>query len=242
MKKRYYSEKNARLSYDNNRKVKIQPLKKAGIIMLIVIFSAVLIFVVYTILDTNLNPPGWWRFERQQDKLVILEYVERNYPNAKNTGGLFPIQKIAEVHRASTMYFELDGIEFSISAEYGEIVEDNYPKARACAQFDKIIKDGFLKPRGITAYTNYGFVDNYYEIYPYTGGLAVELTIWDQGSTPQEIDWLYDFYKYWKKEGESLRLYSVSIDIVADEKKCVISITASLTTFLMRKIFIQLLK
>ena len=194
-------------------------MKKSEKKLLIILLSVASIIIGFTIWDIFIDPPAWWRFERQQDKLVILEYAERNYPNAKNTGGLFPIQKIAEVHRASTMYFELDGIEFSISAEYGEIVEDNYPKARACAQFDKIIKDGFLKPRGITAYTNYGFVDNYHEIYPYTGGLAVELTIWDQGSTPQEIDWLYDFYKYWKKEGEFLRLYSVSIDIVADEKR-----------------------
>lgn len=159
-------------------------MKKSEKKLLIILLSVASIIIGFTIWDIFIDPPAWWRFERQQDKLVILEYAERNYPNAKNTGGLFPIQKIAEVHRASTMYFELDGIEFSISAEYGEIVEDNYPKARACAQFDKIIKDGFLKPRGITAYTNYGFVDNYYEIYPYTGGLAVELTIWDQGSTP----------------------------------------------------------
>ncbi len=58
----------------------------------------------------------------------------------------------------------------------------------------------------------------YYEIYPYTGRLDVQITIWEQGSTPQKIKWLYDFYKFWKKEGEFLTEYSVSIDIVSSDE------------------------
>lgn len=191
--------------------------KKKRLIILLSIAAIVSAVGIVLILQANLLFP--WQAEHRANKKALLEYVQEKYPNSVIKSENYPSQKYLEFHKASTMYIELDGIEFSISAEYGEIVEDNYQKARACAQFDKIIKDRFLKPRGITAYTNYGFVDNYNEIYPYTGGLSVELTIYEQGTTPQEIGWLYDFYKYWKKEGELLRLYSVSIVIVADEQR-----------------------
>lgn len=175
---------------------------------LIILLSIAAIVIGFTVWDIFIDPPAWWRFERQQDKLVISEYVERNYPNAKNTGGQFPIQKIAEVHRASTMYFELDEIEFKVSAEYGKIVSDGYPEARATAQIDDIIKDGFLKPKNLTAGTLYRFHDDYNN-YPYTGNLYVELRV--QGLSPQDVGWLYDFYGYWKKEGEFFSDYRVDI-------------------------------
>ena len=179
--------------------------------------AAALVVVTVIILNANLLLP--WQEEHRANKKAILKYVREKYPNSKRKGGEFPMQKFPEFHKAGTMYFELDGIEFGISAEFGKIVVDGYCGARAIAQFDKIIQDGFLKPRGITAYTDYSFVDNYYEIYPYTGGLSVRITIWDQGTTPREVGWLYDFYKYWKNEGEFLRLYSVRIDIVADKQR-----------------------
>lgn len=158
-----------------------------------------------------------WQAEHRTNKKAILEYVQEKYPNSKRKGGNFPMQKFPEFHKASTMYFELDEIEFGISAEYGEIVEDNYPKARACAQFDKIIQDGFLKPRNIVSSIHYSFQDDYRKTYPYTGGLYIELRA--RGSSPQEVGWLYDFYKYWKKEGAFLREYQVSIPIYENDVK-----------------------
>ena len=121
------------------------------------------------------------------------------------------MQKFLEFHKAGTMYFDLDGIEFGISAEYGEIVVDGYPEARATAQFDKIIKDGFLKPGKINSSVIYSFQDDYRKTYPYTGNLYVELRVFNQGSTPQEVGWLYDFYKYWKTAGSFLKEYQVEI-------------------------------
>lgn len=179
-----------------------------------IILSVLLVIVGLSVWDYFIDPPAWWRFERQQDKRVIQDYVKSNYPDAKKIGGLFPETKIAQSHRASTMYFKLDDVEFSVSAEYGKVVEDNYPRDRATVQFDKIIQDGFLMPRGFKASSAYRFSDDYVKIYPYNGGLSVTLSVLDQGSTPEEIIWLYDFYKYWKEEGDFLTEYTVCIRIV----------------------------
>lgn len=186
----------------------------------IVILVVVLALALFEVWDIVIDPPAFWRTERIQDKRAILAYVKEKYPDAVKTGrGEFPLQMPAGSFENSVMYFKLDDIEFAVSARNGQVVIDGYCGARAIAQFDKIIQDGFLKPRGITAYTSYQFVDNYYEIYPYTGGLSVDLTVFDQGSTPREVGWLYDFYKYWKNEGAFLRLYAVSIKVVVDQQR-----------------------
>lgn len=184
----------------------------------IIFLSVFFVIVVFCVWDIFIDPPAWWRFDRQKDKRAILDYVENTYPdNIKRKGGKFPLQMPAGPLESSIMYFELDGVNFAISAYDGRIGTDGYHKARAEAQFDKIIQDGFLKPRGIKATSIYRFFDDY-EIYPYTGGLRVTLSVFDQGSKPEEIEWLYDFYKYWKAEGEFLTEYSVIIRIVEKDE------------------------
>lgn len=192
---------------------------------LIGILPVVAFIGLIIILHMNMLFP--WQAEHRANKKAILEYVQEKYPNSKRKGGIFPMQKFLEFHKASTMYFDLDGIEFRISAEYGEIVVDGYPKARATAQFDKIIKDGFLKPRKINSSVIYSFQDDYRKTYPYTGSLYVELRVFNQGSTPQEVGWIYDFYKYWKTEGSFLKEYQVNILIYESDVKvrCAVVIT-----------------
>ena len=186
--------------------------KKALIITLLSVAAA---FVLFNVYDIFIDPPAWWRFERQRDKRVILDYVKSNYPDAKKTGSLFPMPKIAKSHSSSVMYFTLDDVEFHVSAEFGQIKTDGYSEARATAQFDKIIQDGFMKTRGIEkAYTHYRFWDSYEEMYPYTGGLFVRISVFDQGYSAQEIGWLYDFYKYWRDAGDFLTEYMVRIEII----------------------------
>ena len=189
-------------------------MKKKALLIIAITAAVLVLFHIY---DIFIDPPAWWRFERRQDKKVILEYVKENYPDAKKTGGRFPVPKIAQSHTASTMYFTLDDVEFSVSAEYDKIKMDLYTEARATAQFDKIIQDGFLKPRDIEATSIYWFFDDY-NIYPYTGNLKVTLSVFDQGSKPEEIEWLYDFYRYWKAEGDFLTEYSVIIRIVEKDE------------------------
>lgn len=173
----------------------------------------VALVIAVLILNANLLFP--WQWNAQKNKQAILEYVHQNYPDAKIIQahydyGFNPWNKTNDY-----ITFEWDDIEFGVSAEGGKIVGDGYPGARAINQFDTIIKEGFMKPRGIeTACTNYSFLDNYKKSYPYTGGLVVRITVVEQGSTPREVGWLYDFYKYWRNEGNFLTGYRVQIEIV----------------------------
>ncbi len=196
------------------RKMKTTRVLKTLSIIVSTVGSIVLCSLI---LNANLLFP--WQWGARRNKQVILEYAAENYPSADiidqefNSAKFFIWNNIEDC-----VVFNLDGLEFGITAERGKILVDGYCGARAIAQFDKIIQENFLEPRGISAQTDYIFADNYYKIYPYTGSLGVIINSIDQGSTPQEVGWFYDFYKYWKKEGAFLTSYSVHLHIVTDHQ------------------------
>lgn len=187
-------------------------------VLLYILGAFAAIVALVAVLNANLLLP--WQRGARINKQVILEYAAEHYPNAEivdqefNSAHFFVWNNFRDC-----IVFNWDDVEFGITAKSGSILVDGYCGARAIAQFDRIIQDGFLKPRGIKANTDYSFVDNYEESYPYTGGLSVQIAVFDQGSTPQEVGWLYNFYKYWKKEGEFLRLYAVEIDIIENKQR-----------------------
>lgn len=177
----------------------------------------VAVFSLAVILNANLLFP--WQRGARRNKQVILEYAEEHYPDARVVEGHYNSARFFVWNNlADAIVFKLDDMEFKIIAEAGKILTDNYPKARACKQFDTIIQAGFFEPREIEARIDYSFIDNYYELYPYTGSLVVRIYVADQGSTPREAGWLYDFYQYWHNEGAFLKSYDVWIKILENDK------------------------
>ena len=187
----------------------------------IIALSVVAALILFNVFDIFIDPPAWWRFERQEDKRAMLKYVKDNYPDTiKILDMSFPVQLPAGgSHQASGMQLELDGVVFGVGAEYGKVIFDNYYYRKAATQFDKIIKDGFFNPRNITASLDYSFTDNYETAAPYTGGLELEIIIVDQGATAREVGWIYDFYKFLQNEGAFLRDYKVWILIYQKEEE-----------------------
>lgn len=178
----------------------------------IVVFAIIFITIGFLVFcDISMLYP--WQYQARRNRKAILEYVRNAYPKAIMIEEHYQTTKFNPTNKPhDVIWFELDGIKFYIAACGGRVDCDNddgYPEARVTAQIDNIIKDGFLKPRGIKASPFYRFHDDYKKTYPYTGSLYVELRV--QGITPQEVGWLYDFYIYWKKEGSFFREYRVDI-------------------------------
>lgn len=158
--------------------------------------------------------PETWSISAKENRAAILEYTKKNYPEAKIVKEHYPSAEFNPTNNPHDwILFEFDGINFTINARDGQIDYDGYWDAKVIAQFNNIIQDGFLKPRGIDETVHYRFKDNYKEIYPYTGSLGIYIQVNDQGSTAREVGWLYDFYMFWKKEGAFLKDYRVDIDI-----------------------------
>lgn len=182
---------------------------KKRVIILSIIIAIVLLFVW----DSFIDPPVWWRFERQQDKRAILEYVENNYPNTiKRKGEKFPLQMPAGPFEDSVMFFEYNGVNFSVSAWEGEVKRDTYYEAKAEKYIRENYIDGFMNDRGLTPDIKISFISppNHYgilgedvmgDIYDFEGRILVKITQEHINgvSAPNEIVWFYDFYQYWMK-------------------------------------------
>lgn len=179
----------------------------------IIILSVLAVVIALCIWDIS-APPLWWQFDAQSNRKAILKYARAHYPDARIVEEYYPSAKLSYTGNPhDSITFELDGIEFLILARDGEFTADSYSRARAQAQFDKIIQDGYLNPRGLSARVGYSFLEPCGDSYPFTGSLGVEMKIESGALSPREVGWLYDFYKYWNSSVDYLNYYHLYIGI-----------------------------
>lgn len=125
----------------------------------ITVISILVIVILLSVWDIFIDPPAWWRFERQKDKRAILEYVEDNYPaTIRKKGGKFPLQMPAGPFEHSVMFFELDGVNFDVSAWKGKITGDTYYEAKAEKYIRENFIDGFMNERGLSPKIKISFI------------------------------------------------------------------------------------
>lgn len=167
----------------------------------IIALSAAVVLILFGVWDTFIDPPVWWRSERQQDKKAILEYVQNKYPETiKRKGGKFPLQMPAGPYKNSVMYFELDGINFSVAACHKIIVWDTYYDNKAEKYICENYIDGFMNEKGLSPQINTYYRDGINEeIWDYKGHISIEIyqEYIDGAITPRQAGWFYDFYQYW---------------------------------------------
>lgn len=179
--------------------------------LIIVLLAILVIAAFFLVWDIYIDPPAFWRTKRQADKTAILNYVEKTYPNTiKSNGGKFPLQLPAGSFESSVMYFELDGINFSISAQDGKVNDDTYYEAKAEKCIRETFIDGFMNERELSPKIkisfvhnpdNYGLIRDYSldNIHSFNGTIWVTITQdhIDGVYAPKDVGWFYDFYQYW---------------------------------------------
>lgn len=175
----------------------------------VIVLSIIILLFVW---DIYIDPPAWWRFKRQADKNVILNYVKKTYPDTiKRKGGKFPLQLPAGPFEHSVMYFELDGVNFSIYAQDGKVTSDTYYEAKAEKFIREKFIDDFVNERGISPdikidflHHNHGGIrdNSLYDIYGFDGTIQIKITQERINGvfTPKEVGWFYDFYQYWMEK------------------------------------------
>ena len=177
---------------------------------------AIAIFAGITaILHANLLLP--WQDTARENMRAMKDYVNAYYPGGKivkkviNTGKLIDFSP----HFFDGIYIQYDGVEFYVSAKDGVVDTDTYVEEKMIQQFDKIIKDSFITPREIDANVRYSFHTR--ECYPFKGVMSVYITTFAE--SPEDAGWLYDFYRYWEKEGEFLEDYTVHLTVIDRTKR-----------------------
>ncbi len=180
------------------------------------------------ILNASLLFP--WQWGARGNRKVILDYVAERYPNAKIISQKYNSARFFKWNNyRDGIVFELEGIEFNIIAEGGNILADGYPRARAEDQLKRMIYADFLTIRKINADCAIDFfsgnepTDN---IAAFDGIVFINLQVDSQYVELRKIDWLFDFYLFLRDKINPLK-YNVSIffcdeDVPNTKKQCIV--------------------
>ena len=206
------SENRENSTPENEEFTPVKPLKKPFFTRKRLIQAIVMTIIVGLCVWDIADPPLWWQFDAHENKRAILKYAEENYPGAKVTYQNYESNKITLLGNVSidSISFEWNDVNFSILAQYGEVIRDNYWNGVAY----KAIDETFLKPFFVSQN-----IKTDYEIHASAAGVFLrdnpgsDITQFDgigtyitirpekiKGKeTPQDLGWLYDFYCYWEK-------------------------------------------
>ena len=202
-----------------------KPLKKPFFTrkrtIIIIVLTIIIGLCVWDIAD----PPLWWQLDAHENKRAMLKYARENYPGAKITYQNYESNKITILGNVSidAIVFEWNDVTFSILAQNGEVIRDNYWDGVARKAIDEKFLKPFFEPKNIN-------VD--YDIYASDAGAFLrdnpgsDITQFDDTGTgtdivirpqeikgkdtPQDLGWMYDFYCYWQ-ENTTLPSYKVTI-------------------------------
>lgn len=149
-----------------------------------------------------------WQIPLYIDRKAILEYADEIHPG----------YKIAEEHicfgPAAGRYFAIEpdcyitfeenGFQYRVFAEDGEIYADNYARMKLQSEVETFINDRFFEYRGIKDVEIHCSFDTDDGELPSEWSecndrFFVTMSIYNQGSTPKEVGWLYTFYEFWRE-------------------------------------------
>lgn len=177
--------------------------------------AVIVIGVIGLIVWDHVDPPLWYHFEAQKNKRVIMEYAEEHFPEAKiveeHYNSAIPFQTS---NKFDYIVFDQDGVQFSILANDGRLLHDNYLTSKASQYIKREIIEPFIISRNITAKYEVHFSGKapVGSVVEYEEGIRVHLSVKSdyQKDTPEKSGWLYDFYIYFQSES-NLKDYQVSI-------------------------------
>lgn len=195
-------------------------LKIAGIV--IAIIAAVVV------LGKNYLLP--WQIPLFNNRKALIYYMKKTHPNYHivkeevkyqyNTHGGFVPEPGSGMPSAYIVCNE-EGFDYTVSAFNGKVTRDTYARHKLGYEIEEFVKKDFLEPRGIENVDFYCEFDLDDDKLPsewskYTGGFRVTVSVCGQGTTPREVGWLWDFYKFWRDNQRFNSDWDLKFDIYYD--------------------------
>ena len=202
-----------------------KPLKKPFFTRKRTIIFIVLTIIIGLCVWDFADPPLWWQLDAHENKRAMLKYTQENYPGAKITYQNYEFNKITILGNVSidSISLEWNDVAFSILAQNGKVIRDNYWSGVSYKAIDEKFLKPFFEPQSIKAD---------FEIYApdlrefFRENPDSEITQFDETGTrtyivirpkkingketPQDLGWMYDFYCYWQ-ENTTLPSYEVTL-------------------------------
>lgn len=168
------------------------------------------------------DPPLFWQKEAQQNQKVILEYAKEHYPNAIIVEEKYESNKLNwSANPFDYIVFEQEGVQFSILANDGRLLHDNYLTSKSYRYFETEVIENFLASRNITAKKTYSITEENTLAY-YLDKTDTFFVIWqyeDGKDHPANIDWFYDLYVFWQ-ENDNLRDIIIRLSYRINDRYC----------------------
>ncbi|MCH5208631.1 MAG: hypothetical protein J1F04_07075 [Oscillospiraceae bacterium] len=184
--------------------------KKLRILKRVLTFLSVIFVIVGTLVVCDKAMLYPWQSHTRSNRKAMLEYAHKNYPEAKIVKENYPSLKFnvtAQPH--DVIWFELDGVEFFISARDGKVSDDRY----GVALMEKAVREDYLNDFFVQRGLSYRVGITFYDRIPLpteqvidpknlteTISLDIVLEYEEDKQTPRDFDWFYDFYCYWKEK------------------------------------------
>lgn len=168
------------------------------------------VIVVAGVLGKNYLLP--WQIPLFNTRQALVKYMKKTHPNYHiaerevkfiyNTHGGFVPETGSGIPTARFVCDE-EGFKYTVSASDGKITHDTYTRQKLGYEIEEFARKGFLEPRGIENVDFYCTFDLDDDELPsewsaYSDRFWVNINVRGQGTTPQEVGWLWDFYKFWR--------------------------------------------
>lgn len=168
------------------------------------------------------DPPLFWQKEAQQNQNVILEYAKEHHPNAIIVEEKYESNKLNwSANPFDYIVFEQEGVQFSILANDGRLLHDNYLTSKSYHYFETEVIESFLASRNITAKKTYSRTEENTLAYHLdkTDTFFVMWQYEDGKEHPANIDWFYDLYVFWQ-ENDNLKDIIIRLSYRINDRYC----------------------
>lgn len=195
---------------------------------LIIAGIVIAIIAVVVVLGKNYLLP--WQIPLFKTRQALVNYMKKTHPNYHiterevkykyNTGGGF-VPKLGSGIPTARFVCDEEGFKYTVSASDGKVTRDTYARHKLGHEIKEFVKKDFLEPRGIENVDFYFEFDLDDDKLPsewsnYAGRFKVTVNVLGQGTTPQEVGWLWDFYKFWRDNQRFNSDWSLVFDIYYD--------------------------
>lgn len=165
--------------------------------------------------------PEVWSASAKENRIAILEYAKKNYPEAEIVEEYYPSAEFGPTNKPyDAILFDFNGVKFFIRARDGKVNEksdDGYGAAIMRREIREKYLDDFFRQINLPYNVQIYFSDYWPQkndvLDSYKGSIQLEFELEydDSKTSPQDFAWFYDFYCYWRDicptQGFTLRFY-----------------------------------
>lgn len=195
-----------------------------------IVCIVIAVIVAVGVLGKNYLLP--WQIPLFNTRQALIKYMKKTHPNyhiaeqkvgfSYTTGGGF-LPQPDTIQPYARFVCDEEGFNYTVHAFDGKVTRDTYARQKLGHEIVEFAREGFLEPRGIENvdfYCTFNLDDDElpFEWSEYNDKFWVTVNVRGQGTTSQEVGWLWDFYEFWRDNQHFNLKWNLKFEIYYDTK------------------------